>query len=122
MMMCDMICVRADLHLTITHLFCGPMRQVYAPAATVSTTSSLQNDGQKSHRVLVVGGGRMGQIRAAAIFGCHKTILAGLVESDLRKGNELSNTYHTPVYPDLATALSHIPDLDGVWISTPTPR
>lgn len=71
--------------------------------------------------VLVVGGGRMGHIRAAAFMGSRRATLAGIVESDPRRALEMGETYHCPVYSSLDKALAECPRIGGVWVATPTP-
>lgn len=71
--------------------------------------------------MLVVGGGRMGQIRAAAFFGSRTSCLAGIVEESPERARELASLYPTPIFPNLDAALRTVPGLKGVWLSTPTP-
>ncbi len=63
----------------------------------------------------------MGHIRASAFYGSRSSFLAGIVDSDPVKAQELAHLYHTPHFSDLPSALQDLPELRGVWICTPTP-
>jgi len=63
----------------------------------------------------------MGHIRAAAFYGSRSSLLAGIVDSDPVKAQELAHIYHTPFFSDVTSALRALPELSGVWICTPTP-
>jgi len=80
---------------------------------------------QAQARVLVVGSGRMGHIRARALYGNPRIQLCGIVDKNIRQAKALSELYRTPLFASLeeaisSTATTQLP-LDGVVISTPTP-
>ncbi|KAL9183277.1 hypothetical protein ACHAXT_005064 [Thalassiosira profunda] len=74
----------------------------------------------RAARVLLVGSGRMGHIRANAIYGNPRLELSGIVDSNVEEAAKLGEYYQAPHYPSLASAISAQP-LDGVVVSTPTP-
>lgn len=113
----------ATVSTALTHRY---VLRAYRPSfipkrhALSSTSSSLQKQ-PKRHQILVVGAGRMGHIRAAAFYGSRSSLLAGIVDSDPVKAQELAHIYHTPFFSDVTSALRALPELSGVWICTPTP-
>ena len=92
--------------------------------ATFRPTSMLLRHAQA--RLLMVGSGRMGHIRAKALYGNPRIELCGIVDINIEQAKELSELYRTPLFQSIEEAVStieattHLP-LDGVVISTPTP-
>jgi myo-inositol 2-dehydrogenase/D-chiro-inositol 1-dehydrogenase len=87
-----------------------------------STSMLLRNNAQA--RVLLVGSGRMGNIRARALYGNPRIQLCGIVDTNIEQTKTLSELYRTPQFASLDEAISSIEThstLDGVVISTPTP-
>lgn len=76
-------------------------------------------------RVLLVGSGRMGHIRAKALYGNPRIQLCGIIDTNMEQTKALSELYRTPQFATLEEAISsigtHHSPLDGVVISTPTP-
>ncbi|KAL3801218.1 hypothetical protein HJC23_012618 [Cyclotella cryptica] len=82
------------------------------------TTSLLQQA-----RVLLVGSGRMGHIRAKAIFSNPRFDFAGIVDDNVDGAKKLADVYRTPHFSSLSDAIHHYSStpLHGIIISTPTP-
>jgi myo-inositol 2-dehydrogenase/D-chiro-inositol 1-dehydrogenase len=77
-------------------------------------------------RVLLVGSGRMGHIRAKALYSNPRIQLCGIVDSNIEQVKPLSELYGVPNFASLDEAIissssaTNSP-LDGIVISTPTP-
>jgi len=71
--------------------------------------------------VAVVGGGRMGHIRLAAIVANPRMTLSVFVDADADVGSTVAARYGVPVRTSLRSALSDFPATTGVWVATPTP-
>ncbi|KAL7540831.1 hypothetical protein ACHAXR_010987 [Thalassiosira sp. AJA248-18] len=84
----------------------------------ISATNKLLRHAQA--RVLLVGSGRMGHIRAQAMYSNPRFELCGIVDSNAEEAAKLGEIYRAPHYQSLSEAISHRP-LDGIIISTPTP-
>ncbi len=92
--------------------------------ATFRSTSMLLQQAQA--RVLVVGSGRMGHIRAKALYSNPRIQLCGIVDTNTTQAKQLSDMYRIPLFASLEEAIkssssSTAAPLDGVVISTPTP-
>eukprot|EP00584_Thalassiosira_punctigera_P027589 CAMPEP_0172580250 /NCGR_PEP_ID=MMETSP1067-20121228/139662_1 /TAXON_ID=265564 ORGANISM="Thalassiosira punctigera, Strain Tpunct2005C2" /NCGR_SAMPLE_ID=MMETSP1067 /ASSEMBLY_ACC=CAM_ASM_000444 /LENGTH=365 /DNA_ID=CAMNT_0013372987 /DNA_START=195 /DNA_END=1292 /DNA_ORIENTATION=+ len=92
----------------------------------ISATNKLLRHAQA--RVLLVGSGRMGHIRAKAIYSNPRFEFCGVVDSNVEEAAKLGGIYRAPHYQSLAEAIDHSssdsggrPPLDGIVISTPTP-
>ena len=59
----------------------------------ISATSVLLRHTQQT-RVLLIGSGRMGNIRAAAMYSNPRFDLCGVVDSNVDEASKLANTYH----------------------------
>ena len=78
------------------------MADIHAAAATPNSNSSRPpgrpdwNTSNNSHRacVLLVGSGRMGQIRAKAIYANPRFELCGIVDSNVDAAAKLGEMYH----------------------------
>ncbi len=75
-------------------------------------------------KVILVGTGRMGAIRAGAIFGNPKLSLAGVVDSNAAAAKALASKYRVPSsFGSLAEALGDkamMKDVKGIVVSSPT--
>ncbi len=85
------------------------------------STSSLLRQSQA--RILVIGSGRMGHIRAKDLYGNPRIQLCGIVDTNMKQGKTISELYRTPLFASIEEAIAATDDspLDGVVISTPTP-
>lgn len=103
-----------------------------APLTPNDSQHQSQSFLQRRARVLLVGSGRMGQIRARLLH-CHPRVdLCGIVDSDLPGAQRLAALYgDIPVFESLAQAVQELGDTDesgddanraihGCVISTPT--
>jgi myo-inositol 2-dehydrogenase / D-chiro-inositol 1-dehydrogenase len=101
-------------------------------SSTEPLTQLYQLEPQRRARVVLVGSGRMGKIRARLLH-CHSQVdLCGIVDSDLEGAQRLAALYgDVPVFESLAHAVQELGDavkngddtnhaLHGCVISTPT--
>lgn len=78
-------------------------------------------------RVLLVGSGRMGHIRAGLLNASARYELAGIVDSSLPRGAALAENYDVTAHQSLREAILAVhhnqqqQQLDGVVVSSPTP-
>jgi len=73
-------------------------------------------------RVLLVGSGRMGHIRAKALYSNPRFEFCGIVDSNVKAAGTLSEIYRAPTFESLTKAIAqHDNFIDGIVISTPTP-
>jgi myo-inositol 2-dehydrogenase/D-chiro-inositol 1-dehydrogenase len=77
-----------------------------------------------SAKVILVGTGRMGSIRASAIFGNPKLTLASVVDANASAAAALANKYRVPSsYGSLLEALGDkqmMKGVKGIVVSSPT--
>lgn len=71
--------------------------------------------------VAVIGGGRMGHIRLAAIAANPRTEILVFVDANEAVAAATAARYAVPWRQTLADALADFPDLMAVWVATPTP-
>ncbi|CAM9475014.1 unnamed protein product [Chrysoparadoxa australica] len=71
--------------------------------------------------IAVVGGGRMGLIRARDIYAAPGATLSAFIDDSPAARDEISREYGVATYDNLEEALSAHKEVSGVWISTPTP-
>lgn len=75
-------------------------------------------------KVLVVGCGRMGQIRASILRTNPRFDICGIVDKDMSAASVLANKYLTSAYPSISQALKHHGEksssIQGIVISSPT--
>lgn len=71
--------------------------------------------------VAVVGGGRMGNIRLAALAANPRTELSVFVDADEAVAEATGARYGIPWRQSLGDALADFPDTVAVWVATPTP-
>ena len=73
-------------------------------------------------KIVLIGSGRMGRIRARAIFANPRLQLEGIVDPNIEQTKPLSELYRTHQVETLTEAISSSSSsLDGIVISTPTP-
>lgn len=77
---------------------------------------------QAAAKIVLIGSGRMGRIRARAIFANPRLQLEGIVDPNIEQSKPLSELYRTHHFETLSEAISSSSSsLDGIVISTPTP-
>mmetsp|Transcript_17650 Transcript_17650/g.24541 ORF Transcript_17650/g.24541 Transcript_17650/m.24541 type:complete len:377 (+) Transcript_17650:190-1320(+) len=77
---------------------------------------------KKRANVLLVGSGRMGDIRASLVYANPRFKLCGVVDVNMTAATALAETYDTTAFSCLADAIQACQPvrLDGIIISTPT--
>ena len=110
------------------HLAQATSRHVPASNSMGGTRQSFSTNSssREQAKVVLVGSGRMGHIRAQLIRANPKFHLAGIVDSNLNAAKKLAQTYHVPAYDRLeqviqdgAASTTNLP-LDGLICSSPT--
>jgi len=94
------------------------LRQKIAEEEIMSSAS------KQAARVLLVGSGRMGHIRASLLNASARYKLAGVVDSSILRGGALAEQYDVTAYQGLREAVlaqQQQHQLDGVILSSPTP-
>lgn len=78
---------------------------------------------QRAVNVAVIGGGRMGMIRAAALQQSPNTQLSAIIDGDDASRTTLGNRFQTPTFRSVEELLGSnaSPAVDAIWIATPTP-
>lgn len=77
---------------------------------------------QAAAKIVLIGSGRMGRIRARAICANPRLQLEGIVDPNIEQAKPLSELYRTHHFETLSEAISSSSkSLDGIVISTPTP-
>lgn len=71
-------------------------------------------------RVILVGNGRMGQIRAGLLYANPKFELSGIVDTNMEAASVLAETYSTKSFQSITEAINSSDKIDGVIVSTPT--
>ena len=71
-------------------------------------------------RFVVVGGGRIGEIRCACLVENGSVELVGFVDRDRAVVDRVTSTYGGCGFVALCDALDALPNVDAVWIATPT--
>jgi myo-inositol 2-dehydrogenase / D-chiro-inositol 1-dehydrogenase len=91
-----------------------------ATTATTTTSSSSSTTPSMVHLCLV-GAGRMGRLRAPHFQNDSRIKLIAVVDSWKDGGERLANQYpHATYFPTLQDAITNDPNINAVWISTPT--
>lgn len=71
------------------------------------TRKLSSNDPSRRVKVAVVGSGRMGHIRARAIFANPRMELMGIVDTSLQSARSLANLYHVPAMDSIRALASY---------------
>ena len=67
----------------------------------------MYEKGNKRARILLIGSGRMGQIRAMHLIANPRFELCGVVDVNLEGAKSLAGTYHVPYFASLTEAIAH---------------
>lgn len=101
----------------------SPFRQTIRARNFTNGLSEESSSPSSRVKVAVVGSGRMGHIRARAIFANPQMELVGIVDPNLQAARSLGDLYHVPAVDSLNTLVSETengPSLQGIVCSSPT--